>query len=141
MYSILNEPKFLQKLINYDFLPKIISSFQDFDNIYLVTNYLEGKSVVDYKDSIMSEEQIKFISACIIQSLIYLRKEKIIHRDIVMRNIIMDKDKYFNIIDFSCSISYDDKNDPNKNIILDKLESPPEILNILFLSFKLLLFL
>ena len=133
MYSILNEPKFLQKLINYDFLPKIISSFQDFDNIYLVTNYLEGKSVVDYKDSIMSEEQIKFISACIIQSLIYLRKEKIIHRDIVMRNIIMDKDKYFNIIDFSCSISYDDKNDPNKNIILDKLESPPEILNNLLL--------
>lgn len=129
MYSILNEPKFLQKLINYDFLPKIISSFQDFDNIYLVTNYLEGKSVVDYKDSIMSEEQIKFISACVIQSLIYLRKEKIIHRDIAIRNIIMDKDKYFNIIDFSCSISYDDKNDPNKNIILDKLESPPEILN------------
>lgn len=129
MYSILNEPKFLQRLINYDFLPHIITSFQDFDNIYLVTNFFEGKSVKYYKDSIMNEEQIKFISACVIQSLIYLRKEKIIHRDIVMKNIIMGKDKYFNIIDFSCSINYDDKNDPNKNIILDKIESPPEILN------------
>ena len=77
----------------------------------------------------MSEEQIKFISACVIQSLIYLRKEKIIHRDIVMKNIIMDKNKYFNIIDFSFSINYDDKNDSKKNIILSKSESPPEILN------------
>lgn len=129
MYSILNEPKFLQRLINYNFVPKIISSFQDFDNIYLVTNLLEGKSVEYYKDSIMTEEQIKFISACVIQSLIYLRKVKLIHRDIVMKNIIMDKDKYFNIIDFSCSINYDDKNDFKKNIILSKDQSPPEIVN------------
>ena len=129
IYSILNEPNFLKRLINYDFVPKIICSFQDFENIYLVTNFLEGKSVEEYKDSIMSEEQIKFISACVIQSLIYLRKEKLIHRDIVMKNIIMDKDKYFNIIDFSYSIDYDKKNDSKKNIILNKDQSPPEILN------------
>jgi serine/threonine protein kinase len=45
----------------------------------------------------MTEWQIKFISGCVIQSLIYLRKENIIHRDIMMQNIIMDKEKYFNI--------------------------------------------
>ena len=58
----------------------------------------------------MTENQLKFISACVIQSLIYLRKENIIHRDIMMQNIIMDKKKYFNVIDFSFSINYSEKN-------------------------------
>ena len=58
----------------------------------------------------MTEWQIKFISGCVIQSLFYLRKENIIHRDIMMQNIIMDREKYFNIIDFSFSINYSEKN-------------------------------
>lgn len=77
----------------------------------------------------MTEEQIKFISACVIQALVYLRKEKIIHRDIMMKNIIMDQDKYFNIIDFSSSIFYNDKNDSKKNMITYDMVTPPEILN------------
>lgn len=64
----------------------------------------------------MTEEQIKFISACTIQSFIYMRKEKIIHRDITFNNIIMDKNKYFNVIDFSFSIDYSQK-DNKKNIL------------------------
>ena len=119
----------MQRLVNYDFVPKIITSFQDYENIYLVTNIIEGKSVNHYKKLIMTEEQIKFISACVIQALVYLRKEKIIHRDIMMKNIIMDQDKYFNIIDFSSSIFYNDKNDSKKNMITYDMVTPPEILN------------
>jgi serine/threonine protein kinase len=76
----------------------------------------------------MTEEQIKFVSACIIQSLTYLRESKIIHRDIMMKNIIMDKNKYFNVIDFSFSINYSEK-DKKKNYMItyDKV-TPPEIL-------------
>ena len=77
----------------------------------------------------MSEEQIKFISACIIQSLSYLRREKIINRDIRMKNLIMDKKKYFNLIDFSFAIKYSDKNDTKNYIIGNKNESAPEMLN------------
>ena len=77
----------------------------------------------------MSEYQIKFISACIIQSLDYLRKEKIINRDIAMRNIIMDKKRYLNLIDFSFSILYEEKNNLSTYIVPSPLESSPEILN------------
>jgi serine/threonine protein kinase len=48
------------------------------------------------RTDILTEEQIKFASACIIQLLNYLREKQIIHRDIMMKNIIMDKNKYFN---------------------------------------------
>ena len=117
------------KLISYTFFPTIISSFQDYDNLYLVTTYYEGKSLEYYREQILNEEQIKFVSACVIQSLIYLRKEKIIHRDIMMKNIIMDRHKYFNVIDFSFSINYKDKNIINNRMITYDMVTPPEILN------------
>ena len=105
MYAYLNEPNILKHFLNYDFLPKIISSFQDYDYLYLVTNLFEGNTLNSIKDLIFSEDQIKFISACIIQSLNYLRNEKIISRDVTMNNIIMDKKRYLNLIDFSFSFS------------------------------------
>ena len=114
IYSHLTEPNILKKLIQYDFFPKIISSFQDYDYIYLITTYYEGKNLNFLRDTYLTEEQIKFVSACVIQSLTYLREKKIIHRDIMMKNIIMDKNKYFNVIDFSFSINYSQKKHKEK---------------------------
>lgn len=119
----------MKKFNNYNFLPKIISSFQDYDNLYLVTNYYEGNNLYLYKDDILTEEQIKFISACIIQSFDYLRRENIIHRDIRMYNVIMDKEKYLNLLDFSYAINYSDKNDFNNYIIGDTFDNSPEVQN------------
>ena len=108
---------------------KIISSFQDYENLYLVTNYYKGDILYNYKDEIFTEEQIKFISACIIQSLTYLREKGIINRDIRMKNLIMDRQKYLNLIDFSFAIKYSDKNNLNNIITGNILETAPEISN------------
>ena len=78
----------------------------------------------------MNEEQIKFISACIIQSLAYLRKEKIIHRDLSMRNLIMDNERYLNIIDFSYALKYSDKKYLKYFIMGSKRECSPERLEL-----------
>ena len=123
------EPNILKKLFKYDFIINLISSFQDYDNLYLVTNYYEGDILDNYKDEYMSEKQIKFISACIIQSLIYLRKEEVINRDIRMKNLIMDRKKYLNLIDFSFAIKYSDRNNRQNDIVGSKYESAPEVLN------------
>lgn len=108
---------------------KIISSFQDYDNLYLVTNYYKGDILHNYKDETYTEEQIKFISACIIQSLIYLREKGIINRDVRMKNLIMDSKRYLNLIDFSFAIKYSDKNNLNNIITGNIKETAPEILN------------
>ena len=129
IYSHLNEPNILKEFVNYKFLPTIISSFQDDDNLYLVTNYFSGKTLYDYKDEIFSEEQIKFISACIIESLSYLREKNIIHRDIRMQNLILDENNYINLIDFSYSIFYSEKDD-FKNFVKGNIyDNAPEIQN------------
>ena len=125
--SYMNEPKILKKLSKYDnFLSQIIVSFQDYDYLYLITKYYEGSNLHAFKNMIFSEDQIKFISACIIQSLNYLRKEKIIHRDVKMQNLILDKDLYINLIDFSFSINYEDIKKSENFFVISPLESPPE---------------
>ena len=129
MYAIIKEPNILRLLIKFNFILKIIASFQDNDNLYIVTNFFEGESLHSLRNNNMSEEQIKFISACIIQSLTYLRERKIINRDIRMKNVIMDNKSYFNLIDFSYAIKYSEKNISNTNIITNKKEISPEILN------------
>jgi serine/threonine protein kinase len=129
IYSHLTEPNILKKFNQYDYLPKIISSFQDYDNIYLITTYYDGKSLNFFRNDNMTEEQIKFVSACTIQSLIYLREQKIIHRDIMMKNIIMDKKRFFNVIDFSFSIEYSQKDNNKKYLNTYNKVTPPEMLN------------
>ena len=129
IYSSLKEPNILKNLVKNKFITKIIASFHDFDNLYLVTNFYEGDMLYNYRNKKMSEEEIKFITACIIQALSYLREKKIINRDIRMKNLLMDKKRYLNLIDFSFSIKYKDKNNLNINIVGHLNESAPEILN------------
>ena len=128
MYSHLNEPNILQRLNRYKFGIKLFASFKDYFNIYLVTTFFEGETLDFFKDRVMGEEEIKFISACIIQSFIYFREQRIIHRDIHFNNIIMDAKNYFNIIDFSSSINYSDKNNRNYYIRTCPEVAPPEML-------------
>ena len=128
MFSHLNEPKFLKNLTKYNFVPQLISSFQDYDFLYLVTTFYQGKYLHTFRMDNMTEEQIKFASACIIQGLECLRKENIIHRDISPVNIIMDDKRYFNLIDFSFSIEY--KNKDVKEFYMNTFDmvTPPEML-------------
>ena len=94
-----------------------------------MTNLFEGNNLNSFKNDIFSEEQLRFISACIIQSLDYLRKEKIISRDVTMNNLVMDKKRYLNLIDFSFSIKYSDKNDIKTFLVISPLDSSPETNN------------
>ena len=122
-----NEPNILKKLSKYNFFPKLISSFQDYENLYLVTNYYESNNLYYYKNENLTEKQLKFIAACIIQSFVYLRKKNIIHRDIRMRNLIFDKNNYLNLLDFSYSIDYSFKNNFNNYIKGYEFDNAPEI--------------
>ena len=64
-----------------------------------------------------------------IKSSNYIRENKIIHRDLTFSNVIMDKDKYFNLIDFSFSIDYSKRNLSYLKCNTDKSDTPPEILS------------
>ena len=54
-----------------------------------------------------SEEQIKFLSACIITGLEYIHSKNIVHRDIKPENIICDEKGYVRITDFGIAKKVD----------------------------------
>ncbi len=128
LYSLLNEPYILNRIReNNNFIPEIISSFQDYDNMYLITTFYDGPTLSHFKSEVLLEEQIKFISACVIQSFKDIRKYKIIHRDLTYLNVIMDKNNYFNLIDFSFSVDYDNRKLEKLKCNIDANDTAPEI--------------
>ena len=62
----------------------MVQSFQDRETLYLVMDYLPGGDLRHHigKCKKFTEEEAKFIIACILLGLEYLHKKNIIHRDI-----------------------------------------------------------
>ena len=125
----LNEVSSLYKFINTDnLIQKIISSFHDYDNLYFVSKFYEG-FVMNHLSYSWSEKQIQFFSACLIESFIHLRNEKLIHRDIHLYNLVFDERQYINLIDFHIVMKYDFKNEPKGYVIGSPDLCAPEMIN------------
>lgn len=109
------------------FVQKFISSFHDYDNLYFVSKYYDG-FMMDYLNFDWNEDQIRFFSACLIESFNELRKEKLIHRDVHLANLVLDENQYINLIDFHIAIEYEKKNDPKNNFVGSPQYCAPEMI-------------
>lgn len=121
------EVNLLSKFVGNNFIQKLVSSFHDYDNLYFVSKFYEG-FIINHLDTIWNENKIKFFSACLIQSLISLRKEQLIHRDIHFGNLVLDEKQYINLIDFHIAIEYKNKDDPKNNFIGSPVLCAPEMI-------------
>ena len=117
----------LEELKNNNFIQTIISSFHDYDNLYFVSKFYEG-CITENLDHIWNEKEIKFFSACLIQSFIGLREVHLIHRDVHYWNLMLDEKKYIVLIDFHIAINHNDKDDPNKYRIGSPKFCAPEMI-------------
>ena len=65
--SVANERKFLE-MFNYNLLCNMYYAFQDSDTLYIIMDYLSGGDLRYHicRKSFFSEEETKFIAACII---------------------------------------------------------------------------
>ena len=77
-------------------------AFQDRDNLYLVTDLLNGGDLRNHIGMYhrLSEIETKFIIACLLLGLEYLHGHGVIHRDIKPENLIFDEHGYVRIADF-----------------------------------------
>jgi len=70
LISLINEPNILNRLKNKsNFVPQIISYFQDYENMYIITTFYDGPSLNKIALNLLNEKQIQFISACLIIAL------------------------------------------------------------------------
>ena len=122
-----HEVNILSKFVSNNFIQKLISSFHDYDNLYFISKFYPGY-ILNHLNTDWNENQVKFFSACLIQSLIGLRKEHLIHRDIHFGNLVLDEKQYINLIDFHIAIEYKNKNDPKNNIVGSPELCAPEMI-------------
>ena len=109
--SILYERDLLSNF-RHPFIINMIYSFQDSDNLYLVMNLVTGGDLRYQmtKMSTFSENQSKFLIACLVLGLEAIHANDIIHRDIKPENLVLDDKGYMKISDFGIAKKKDNQN-------------------------------
>ena len=99
--SIMSERNLLSTL-HHPFIVNMYFAFQDFYNLYLVMDLLNGGDLrfhIAHKKK-FSEDQTKFIIANMLLALEYIHSKNIIHRDIKPENLVLELNGYLRITDF-----------------------------------------
>ena len=96
----------LMKLFQHPNIVKLIDHYENSESIYIVMEYLEGGTLMDYleyKDLKLNDKLIAKITYCVASVIKYLNSYGVIHRDLKPENIMLT-DKTDNprikIIDF-----------------------------------------
>jgi len=87
-----------------------IHSIEEFNNqLFIVMEFVEGKTLKDKKDS-LSEKQILEIGIQVAEGLAAAHEKGIVHRDIKPENIMIRKDGIAQIMDFGLAKLYNESN-------------------------------
>lgn len=128
--DLLAEPNILKNL-NHPLLPRIFDVFEDEENYYVVSDYIEG-STLDKKlqqDGSFEEEVVKDWAIQLAEALDYLHLQKpnpVIYRDMKPSNIMVQKDGTLKLIDFGIAREYK-KGTANDTVFIGtKGYAPPE---------------
>jgi RAC serine/threonine-protein kinase len=100
----LDEKQFLQKLV-HPFLVHMKYSFQTPDKLCFVTEFLSGGDLFHFVHVAghLSEKETRFYAAEVICAVGFLHHNHIVHRDIKLENILIDKDGHVQLVDLGLS--------------------------------------
>ena len=143
----LNNEIYILKDINHHNIIKFIEKHQDSINVYIVTELCNGgtlfENLMKYKKenkTVFTEEIVQYIMKQIVEAIKYLHNKKIVHRNINLKNIMLnyddENDKIYNnimkgkikVIDLGFS-RYLKKGNLAKSILGIPLTMSPIILN------------
>lgn len=119
--AVLQERRILSRLMDggAEFVGGMHGSFQDKTNLYLLLDFLEGKSLRHHLNCgiTLSETQIRklpnnseWLVFAMLKALESLYRLHIIHRDIKPENIIFDKEGIPYLIDFGAASYFEENN-------------------------------
>ena len=101
---ILNERDTLIKL-NHPFIVKLYYAFQDENNLYFITEFMQGGQLFTYlkNNAQLKTKQAKFYLSEILLALQYMHENNYIYRDLKPENILIGKDGHIKLSDFGFS--------------------------------------
>ena len=91
--------------LNHPFIVKLYYAFQDKENLYFVTDFMQGGEFFSFlsKSVQLKEKQARFYLSEILLALEYIHNNKCIYRDLKPENILIDKDGHLKLSDFGLS--------------------------------------
>ena len=129
MEKILYEIKLMKKL-NHQNITKILETFEDDQFFFIIMEYINGGNLFSYvkKRKRINEKLAKSIFKQIILGIKHLQSRLIVHRDIKLENILIDKDNNIKLCDFGIGIILDSKDQILRNHCGTPMYIAPEIL-------------
>ena len=91
--------------LDHPFIMKLVRTFKTQENIFFLTNFINGKGLNKYLESkkeksFRNKEETRFYISFLFVILDYLNSKGIAHRDLKPENIIINTQGYLQLIDF-----------------------------------------
>ena len=114
MQKIQKEVRILKQVNSNSTITKLFEVFEDEKYVYMVFEYVENGDLVGFfkKNPLFEEDQLKDFFIKILKGVKYLHQNNILHRDIKLDNILLDKDMSPKLCDFGISSEWN----PDKKI-------------------------
>jgi len=120
----------LHRTLSHHHICKFFHHFDDDDNVYMLLEICTNKSLMELSNErkILTEPEVRYFMKQIIVAIKYLHNNHIIHRDLKLGNILLDKDLIVKLCDFGLAARI--KDDERKTTICGTPNYiAPEILN------------
>jgi serine/threonine protein kinase len=132
--DFLAEPNILKNL-NHMGIVRIIDIFYEGDNLYIVEDYIEGKTLKEYVDangSLSSELVVDItLQLCSILDYLHSLNPPIVYRDLKPSNIMVKTNNKIVLIDFGIARTYKEGQESDTMILGSKgYIAPEQILNV-----------
>ena len=110
--SLAKEEIKINQQLDHDGILKMVKNAEDFDNIYIFTEYEKNGTVLNLieKYGKLDENLALDIFVQLIKVLLYMKQKGICHRDIKADNLLIDRFFRIKLCDFGCSEFVDDHN-------------------------------
>ena len=110
---VLNEIR-IHRSLRHEHICKYEHCFEDTDNVYILMEYCPNGTLLDLLKSRkkLEEIEIRFYMFQVLKVLKYFRIQKIVHRDLTLKNIFLKDNKNIKISDFGLAYNeyeYDEK--------------------------------
>lgn len=104
--------------LDSNFIPKLISTFQDKRNLYFQMEFIPGGDLrYIMKNFTFIEPQIRFIIGEIILALEEVHKKNIVHLDIKPSNVLFDAEGHIKLTDFGISVLLENRKENYYNMV------------------------
>jgi cGMP-dependent protein kinase 1 len=102
MTSSINNERLIMSNIEHPFLLKLIATFQDHDQVYMLLDYVCGGELFSRLAELhhFPFAHSRFYAACVASAFEHLHRKEIIYRDLKPENLLIDIQGYLKVVDF-----------------------------------------